>query len=212
MASDVIRTRRPHLTELATIVTLCGVALAGVVAYSGYEPLLGALAPEQGELYNWIFLALILIPAAVIVVLVIRNLEYFNDSILRQFSARSDRSTSNAPFHPPIGQFPSSPFQAASPQGAPPSLTVAPSDFEQLCQRTEKTAARVSAARSAAEALTRTGALRGELSASAAKMEGYFQGAQVSLTQQQFPQTANYLDWADYEANRLLAASKEQVQ
>jgi hypothetical protein len=198
---------RPHLAEVSNAITMAGCALVATLAYSGYENLMASLAPMQMEVYNWVFLAVVLTPIALLVVIVTRRLDFFSNLIFGKLSQASTGFPAPYPAAAPAGpqagwnpQFP----PAAMPPGVAP---VDPAE-QQLRERLAGMQQRVVAARETAEKLRSQGRLSAEMSEAASKMQGYFDGAKQSLDHRDIQSAKGFADWAEYEANRLLAAAK----
>jgi len=189
-ASQILKSARPHLAEIGTMILLAGCALVAVLAYSGYEVLMASLAPAQMEAYNWIFLAVVLTPIAVIVVMVTRRLDFFSNLVFGKLN--------EAVAQPPAGR---------PPVGASPSS--AANEAEQRMQaRVQTLSGKVSQAGEAVDRLRTQGRLSAELAESSLKVHEYLLGAQQSLANRDLDAAKGFADWADYEASRLLMAAQ----
>ena len=196
--SEQLKALRPHLSEIATIILLAGCALVATLAYSGYEGLMAALAPAQMEVYNWLFLATVLAPIAMIVVLVTRRLDFFTSLLFGKLNEATAMPVAYAAAAGAPGAGRPMP-PAGPPPGADPAML-------QMRERVNAISQQMAAAREAAEKLRSRGQLQGELAESTAKMHGYFDGAMQSLEGRDLAAAKSFADWAEYEASRLLQA------
>ena len=201
-ASQQIKLMRPHLLEIANIVMLAGCALVATLAYSGYEALFASLAPTQMEVYNWLFLAIVLIPIVLIVVIATRRLDLFTELMFGKISSAvaAPQPASQPAWNPPP------PAPAALPP--PPALQPVMDPAEQQIRgRMESVQQIVGSARQTAERLNARGGLQGDLAESFTKMESYLVGAVKSVDRGEWDKAKGFADWAEYEANRILTAA-----
>lgn len=185
--SQEIRQRRPHLAEIASVVLLAGCALVATLAYTGYELLFTTLAPAQAELYNWIFLAIVLAPIAMIVVIVTRRLDFFTSLMFGKLNEVATQPQAFAAARPPAGPA--------------PSLDPA----KEIRDRVEIVQKKVAKANAEARRLRAADALSAQTAESATKMQGYLEGAVTAIAQQDWAGARHFSDWAEYEAGRVLA-------
>lgn len=196
VGARTIRSARPHLTELATILSLAGFALVATLAYSGYEQLVLTFIPDSANIYNWTFLVLVLAPIGAIVVIITRRLDFFTNLLFGKMSGALQT--------PPPMVFAAA--TGARPAGAPPTIQPAGTGpIEPLQQRLDAAAIRVSAAKEVISSFRTRGALPPDLADSAAKMDAYFEGATQNLQRHDALHVQHHHDWAEYEANRVLA-------
>ena len=199
-SGEVLKIERPHLAELAAVLMLSGFALVATLAYSGYERLMLALAPTQMELYNWLFLAAVLFPVGMIIVLVVRRMDFYTDIVFGGIQ-RMPQAAMTGP-----GAGPAVPFGAAPPNVPPPAVQNA--EDAALRNRVNQLRQIVSSALSTAQQLQTQGRMSGELAESPQKMQGYLDGAIQSLANGDLKSAKGFADWAEYEASRLLQAGK----
>jgi small-conductance mechanosensitive channel len=194
-ASQQIKTARPHWDEIGNLAVLVGAALVAVLAYNGYEALAASLMPAQLEVYNWVFLVIVLIPVALVVIIVTRRMDFFTELMFGKLSAAVATPQSSYAAPPVWG--------AAPPQGPPPS-------FDPVEQQTnERVAAvqqKVALARQTAERLRARGMVNGDFNEAVTKMEGYLDGAVKSRDKRDWTSAKGFADWAEYEASRIVAA------
>ncbi len=201
--SQHMKLLRPRWIELANIVVLAGCALVATLAYSGYELLCASLAPAQMEIYNWVFLAVVLIPVALIVIIATRHMDLFTEIMFGKLSAAVSVPQPMPGFAAPAAAQPAW-NPPAPPPSAPPSVDFAEQQIRGQVASAQKC---VVAARQTAENQRARGALNGESAESLGKMEGYLDGAVKSLDRRDWVEAKSFADWAEYEANRIVAAN-----
>lgn len=206
VSSGYIKGIRTHLEEVANIVTLAGCALVATLAYSGYELLVGSLAPTQMEVYNWVFLGAVLTPIALIVMIVVRRMDFFSNLLFGKLSQATAMPAGVYSAGQAAGVNPgfSPAWSPAPPQGMPPGVDPAQ---EQLRARVTAIRSQVNSAKEAAERLQSAGKLNAELAESASKMMSYLDGAVQSLEGRDLNAAKGFADWAEYEATRVLSAA-----
>jgi len=208
--SGQMRLLRPHMAEIANIITLAGCALVATMAYSGYELLAASLAPTQMEIYNWLFLAIVLTPIAVIVVIVTRRVDFFSNLLFGKLTEAAAAPGAFAAAASSAGA--PAPASWAPPASAPPAPMPPPAAMDpqqqEIRQRLTAVQQQVKAAQRAAESLQGGGRLSAELAESAAKMQSYLDGANLSADSRDWAGAKSFADWAEYESSRLLLAAK----
>jgi DNA integrity scanning protein DisA with diadenylate cyclase activity len=187
-ASHEIRAVRPHLSEIANVVVLAGCALVSTLAYSGYQDVFAAVAPAQSELYNWLFLVIVLAPIAMIVVIVARRLDFFTNLMFGKLNAVAIQQTAFAAAPQP-------------PPGPAPDLDTS----REIRDRVSSIERKVESAKAEAEKLRARNALGTETADSVAKMQGYRDGALAAIEKEDWAGARHFSDWAEYEASRVLA-------
>lgn len=199
--SEYLKAESPQWVELTSVIVLVGFALVSTLAYSGYERLMFALAPAQMELYNWVFLAAVLIPVGMIIVIVVRRMDFFTELVLGGIQ-RTPQSAMQAA----AGAY-SAPHGSPQPPSPPPPN---PNDSEGSALRNRVNALQqtVASALVAAQQLKAQGRLGSDLLESPQKMQGYLGGAVQSLANGDLTSAKGFADWAEYEASRLLQAGR----
>lgn len=197
-ASALVRQDRSDLGDVSTLILLLGGTITATFAYNSFQNLQFALAPEQGELYNWLFILIVLGLIAVAVVTVVRRLDFFTTLLYNGLSG-----SATAPgMAPAMGGH-------GPPQGAPPPQGP-PAQSPELAQFQVRSAAagqRVASAQQHMERRQASGLpMDMQLHQSAVNMQTYFQGAHQSASRSDWAEAARGLDWAEYEAGRVMAA------
>jgi hypothetical protein len=200
--SREIRNMQPHLTEIASIVLLAGCALVATLAYSGYEVLFAVLAPSQSDSYNWIFLAIVLAPIGMIVVIVTRRLDFFTNLMVGKLNQVAMQPQA---FSAAAGS--SGPESTPSPQ-PPPGPAPELDPMKEVRGRLDAVERKVASARVEAERLRARNALTSQAADSASKMQSYMEGAVASIDQRDWAGARHFADWAEYEATCVLATGK----
>jgi len=196
--NDAIRTLRPHLGEIASVILLSGCALVATLAYSGYEVLFITLAPSQSELYNWIFLAIVLAPIAMIVVIVTRRLDFFTNLM---FGKLNEVATHPQSFAAAPAGYAGTPLPPAAPPPPPAAINAG----REIQDRVNAVAKSVKSAQVEADRLRARNALDVLKAESAEKMHAYLDGALTAIAQSDWDGARHFADWAEYEASRLLS-------
>ena len=202
-ASEQLKRLRPHLAEIASVILLTGCAVVATLAYSGYEILMASLAPGQMDVYNWLFLAIVLVPVALIVIIATRRMDLFTELLFGKLSSAVAAPQMHMQSAAAAGA--QADWRAAGPPaGAPPE---AESGDHQMRQRMVAIQQQVASARQAADKLRARGALGGETAESLSKMEGYLDGAAKNMERRDWVKAKSFADWAEYEANRIVTAA-----
>ena len=203
-ASEQLKSLRPHLTEIASVILLTGCAVVATLAYSGYEILMASLAPGQMDVYNWLFLAIVLVPVALIVIIATKRMDLFTELLFGKLSSAVAAPQMHMQSAAAAGA--QADWRSAGPPaGAPPAA--ADSGDQQMRHRMTVIQQQAASARQAADKLRARGALSGETAESLSKMEGYLDGAAKNVERHDWVKAKSFADWAEYEANRIVTAA-----
>ena len=175
---------RPDLADLGMLVLLLGATVAAALAYNSYQILQLVLMPDLTELYNWLFILVVLGLLAFAVVTVIRRLDFFTSLLYNGFA---QAGTQPAGYGPPMGMPPAA--------GPSPEMMAWQGRYESIGQR-------VSRAMQVAQGRP----LPPELQQAAGNMQSYMQNSQQCAGRMDWAEAKRCLDWAEYEAGRVLAA------
>lgn len=185
-AQRLISTHRPDLADLGMLVLLLGATVTAALAYNSYQVLQMVLMPEQAELYNWLFILLVLGLLTFAVITVVRRLEFFTNLLYNGFSQAGARP---ATYGPPMGTPP------AAGMGMNPEMAVWQGRYDALAPRVSR-AAQMAQGRP----------LPADLQQAVGNMQAYLQSAQQNAGRMDWSEAKRCLDWAEYESSRVMAA------
>ena len=192
-AQRLIATHRPELADLGMLVLLLGATVTAALAYNSYQVLQMVLMPEQAELYNWLFILLVLGLLTFAVVTVVRRLDFFTNLLYNGFAQAGAQP---AGYGPPMGGPPMGGMAMGGPaMGMNPEMAAWQGRYEALAPRVSRAAQ-----------LAQGRPLPPELQQAVGNMQAYLQSSQQNAGRMDWNEAKRCLDWAEYESSRVLAA------
>ena len=185
-----IASNRPDLADLGMLVLLLGATVTSALAYNSYQILQLVLMPDLTELYNWLFILLVMGLLAFAAVTVIRRLDFFTSLLYNGFA---QVGTQPAGYGTPMG---------GPPVGMPPGTAAQPPEMIAWRARHEAIGQRASRAAQLAQGRQ----LPPELQQAGTNMQSYMENSRQCADRLDWAEAKRCLDWAEYEAGRVLAA------
>jgi hypothetical protein len=182
----MIAMHRPELADLGMLVLLLGATVTSALAYNSYQVMQMALMPEQGELYNWLFILLVLGLLTFAVITVVRRLDFFTNLLYNGFAQAGAQPSG---YGPPMGTPP------VGGMGVNPEMAAWQNRYDSLAPRVARAAQ-----------LAQGRGLPPELQQAVGNMQAYLQSGQQHAGRMDWGEAKRCLDWAEYESSRVMAA------